>query len=100
MTDWVWTWSGICFGYREQDDIWTYDGKHIGRFYGNRVHSASGRYLGELWRGRLVTDPDHAEERQQGFRPAPKRSPRERYTGFYGPPVPYGLEDFPSPESL
>jgi hypothetical protein len=100
MSDWMWTWCGICFGYREQNSLWTYDGRHVGQFYGARVHAADGRYLGELWRGRLIVYPEHRLSRECGFVPAARRPPRERYTGFQGPPIPYGLEDFPPPEGV
>lgn len=100
MTDWVWTWCGVCFGYREQDNLWTYDGRHVGRYFGTKIHAADGRYIGEVWRGRLVTDPENHSVRQPGFVSEERRRPRERYTGFEGPPIPYGLTEFPAPEEV
>jgi hypothetical protein len=34
--DWLWTWGGTCFGYRDGDDLWTHGGKHVGRFEGEK----------------------------------------------------------------
>ena len=46
--DWMWTWGGESFGYRDGDDLWTHDGKHVGRFFGAEVYARDGTYLGEL----------------------------------------------------
>ncbi|NSW84553.1 MAG: hypothetical protein HPY90_15220 [Syntrophothermus sp.] len=56
MTQWLWTWGGRCFGYRDGDDLWTYDGKHVGRFIGDEVYAPDGSYLGEIKDGRLITN--------------------------------------------
>ena len=100
MTDWVWTYGGICFGYRERINLWTYDARHVGRFHGARIHAADGCYLGELWRGRLIIDQANRSDRQAGFAPEPQRQPQGRYTGFVGPQLPRGLEDFSPPERV
>ena len=44
--DWLWTWGGRCFGYRDGDDLWTYDGRHVGRFHDDEVYAPDGQYLG------------------------------------------------------
>jgi len=32
---WLWTWGGASFGYKDGDDLWTHDGRHVGRFHGD-----------------------------------------------------------------
>jgi hypothetical protein len=55
--EWLFTWDGKCFGYREGDNLWTHDGRHIGRFYGEEVYGQDGKYLGEIMSGnRLITN--------------------------------------------
>src|SRR5678815_1960503 len=44
----LWTWGGVCFGYRRGDSLFTYGGKEAGRFYGVEIFGADGQYLGEL----------------------------------------------------
>jgi hypothetical protein len=67
--EWLWTWGGQCFGYRDGDDLWTYDGKHIGRFNGSEVYDRRGRYLGEVMKGdRLITN-----KAKSGWRSTPSR---------------------------
>jgi hypothetical protein len=44
---WLWTWGGICFGYRDGEDLWTYDGHHVGKFHADeviRAHTAWRRF--------------------------------------------------------
>lgn len=45
---WLWTWGGKSFGYRDGDNLWTQDGRHVGRFHGDEVYGADGSYLGEI----------------------------------------------------
>ena len=45
---WLWTWGGVCFGYRDGADLWTHDGRHVGRFASGEVYAPDGSYLGEL----------------------------------------------------
>src|SRR6266853_5362024 len=45
---WLWTWNGVCFGYRRGDSLFTYDGIEVGRFSGAEVYGAEGSYLGEV----------------------------------------------------
>lgn len=34
---WLWTWGGESFGYRDGDNLWTHTGQHVGRFHGDEV---------------------------------------------------------------
>jgi hypothetical protein len=45
---WLWTWNGVCFGYRRGDSLFTHDGIEVGRFSGAEVYGADGSYLGEV----------------------------------------------------
>ena len=51
MSEWYWTWSGECFGYREGDRLFAYHGLQVGQFDGDEVYGADGRYLGEVMSG-------------------------------------------------
>ena len=86
---WLWTWGGICFGYREGDDLWTHDGQHVGRFRDNEVYGRDGRYLGELVNGdRLITNKAKSSSRQSGFSPSGRRNSYARNASYAGYAVP------------
>jgi hypothetical protein len=98
---WLWTWEGTCFGYRDGEDLWTYDGRHVGKFHVDEVYGQDGRYLGELMNGdRLITSKAKGSWRQSGFAPYGRRGAYSRY-GNYGAYGMYGgYEDFPKPEKF
>lgn len=55
--DWMWTWGGKCFGYRDGDSLFSYRGQEVGRFHGNEIYGPNGRYLGEVINSnRLITN--------------------------------------------
>jgi hypothetical protein len=99
--DWLWTWAGICFGYRLGDSLFTPDGVEVGRFSGSEVYGVDGRYLGELRRAddsyRLITNlykklcimSAFAPTFDRFYRQPANRAPQPLYSGH---------EDFPSPE--
>ena len=45
---WLWSWNGVCIGYRLGNSLFAADGLEVGRFSGSDVYGADGRYLGEL----------------------------------------------------
>lgn len=78
--EWLWTWGGRCFGYRDEDDLWTYDGKHVGRFSSDEVYAPDGQYLGEIIRGkRLITNKGKKSWRRSGFTPYAQRGGYAKY---------------------
>ncbi len=94
--DWLWTWGGKFFGYKDGLDLWTYTGQHVGKFYVNEVYAEDGQYLGELLYGRLITNVRKKKYRRGSFIPYKKR-----YFTFYnvehvGRTLVKGYEDFPS----
>lgn len=97
--DWVWTWSGRCFGYRDSEDLWTHRGVWVGRFHGDDVFGSDGDYLGELMSGnRLITN--RAKKSRRAARPA-VRGRGGNYAPFanYAAYAMYaGHEDFPGPD--
>ena len=98
---WLWTWSGICFGNREGDDLWTYSGQHIGHFYGDEVYGPDGHYLGELMNGdRLITNRAKQSWRQSSFAPYGRRAGYVRYANYVGYVMYAGHADFLTPESF
>jgi hypothetical protein len=100
---WLWTWGGTCFGYREGDDLWTHDGRHVGRFYGEEVFAPNGSYLGELKGSngnRLVTNLARKSRRQGTFAPHASRVGYVPYVNYVGNVMYAGYEDFLSPEDI
>jgi hypothetical protein len=98
---WLWSWSGVCFGYRRANSLYTHDGQEIGRFSGAEVYGATGRYIGEINAAgdgsRLITNVYKKTRTREAFEPEadrPQRRPESR------PPEPLfvGHEDFPAPE--
>jgi hypothetical protein len=99
--EWLWTWGGECFGYREGDYLWTYDGKHVGCFHGEELYAPDGRYLGEIKQGnRLVTDRSKYGRSKPPFRRSIDRLACPRYDNY--PPLTLYLshKDFPSPDTF
>ena len=98
---WLWTWGGECFGYRDRDDLWTHDGKHVGRFAGDEVFGRDGRYLGEVKSGnRLITAQGKSLRRRAAFTPYGNRVGYVRYVNYVGSVMYVGYKDFPSPEDF
>lgn len=66
---WVWTWGGQCFGYRDGDHLWTHDGRHVGRFDGDQVYGrGDGSYLGVVMSNdRLITNTSKKSWRRGGL---------------------------------
>ena len=72
--EWLWTWGGVSFGYRDADDLWTHGGKHIGRFCDDEVYGPDGAYLGELRnKNRLITSLSKKGLRRPPFVPYANR---------------------------
>lgn len=98
---WLWTWGGTCFGYREADDLWTHDGRHVGRFYGEEVYGRDGLYLGELMNGdRLITNMAKRSWRQPPFAPYGRRGAYAPFVSYVGYVMCAGHEDFGAPGSF
>jgi hypothetical protein len=101
--DWLWTWSGVSFGYRLGDSLFTHDGIEVGRFIGLEVYGVDGRYLGEVGTAedgsRLITNLHKKSLAMDDFVPtfdtAYKRLANRAGLG----PLFCGHEDFPSPET-
>jgi hypothetical protein len=98
---WLWTWSGEPFGYREANELWTHDGRHVGRFHADEIYRPDGRYLGELLGGdRLITARFRRGAHRSGFAVQPPRTGSPRRARLPGYRMPTGYEDFPSAEKL
>jgi sporulation protein YlmC with PRC-barrel domain len=98
--DWVWTWGGTSFGYRDGTDLWTHDGRHIGEFVGSEVYHPSGRYLGELHDGKLVTRRSKKNSTRSSFTPSMSRIGRINRIDRIGRIMVIGCENFPRPDQL
>jgi hypothetical protein len=99
--EWLWTWGGISFGYRDGDNLWTHDGRHVGRFDGEEVYGIDGHYLGELKnKNRLITNLGKKHWRQSPFTPFGSRIGYVPYVNYVGYVMYIGHEDFPGPSEL
>jgi hypothetical protein len=96
-TRWLWTWGGICFGYREGDELWTHAGRHVGHFRENEAYDPNGGYLGEIRNGvRLITDARKLARRQLPFFPLPPRPGAGPHPPSTALPLRADHRDFPS----
>jgi hypothetical protein len=99
--DWLWTWSGACFGYRRQVSLFTHDGLEVGRFCGADIHGPDGWYIGEIITAedgpRLITNVYKKTRVRAPFTPDSDR-PQRRLEARVPEPLFVGHEDFPSPE--
>lgn len=82
--EWLWTWSGRCFGYRDGDNLWTHDGRDIGRFHDDEVYGSDDRYLGEIINNRLITNKSKKVQRRSGFAPYASRTVYTKYVDYVG----------------
>jgi hypothetical protein len=99
--EWLWTWGGTSFGYRDADNLWTHDGRHVGRFYDADVYGPDGRYLGELRnKNRLITNLSKKSWTRAPFMPYGNRVGFVPYTDYVGYVMYVGYEDFPKPSDL
>lgn len=93
--DWLWTWGGKFFGYKDGLDLWTYTGKHVGKFYVNEVYGENGQYLGELLYGRLIISVKKKNYVRGPFIPYRKRYYTSYYVDHVRRPMLKSHEDFP-----
>ncbi len=98
---WLWTWGGISFGYREGDELRTHDGRHVGHFSGDDVYGPDGRYLGEIMSDdRLIAKISKKSIRGASFAQYASNVGYVRYADYVGYVMYAGYEDFPSPGTL
>ena len=98
---WLWTWGGTSFGYRDGDELWTHDGRHVARFRGDEAYDRKGVYLGELKsENRLITNLSKRIKRGYTFAPYASRVGYVPYANYVGYVMYAGYEDFPAPDNL
>src|SRR5579864_6640469 len=102
--NWLWSWNGVCFGYRRGDSLFTYDGVEVGRFSGAEVYGADGCYLGEVRNseedGDRLTTSSYKKSRMAASFVTTLDSAQRRPADRNREPLYCGYEDFPSPEIL
>lgn len=99
--EWVWTWSGKCFGYLDGEDLWTYDGKHVGRRTNDEIYDPKGKYLGEIMsNNRLITNNAKKSWHSYSFSPYARRASYVKYTDYVGYTMLAGHTDFPPPSAF
>jgi hypothetical protein len=101
---WLWTWNGVCFGYRLGDSLFTYDGIEVGRFSGAEVYCVDGSYLGEVRSteedgDRLITSRYKKSRMAASFVPTFERA-EKRPVDRKAVQLFCGYEHFPTPEIL
>lgn len=99
--EWLWTWSGACFGYRREMSLFSHDGLEVGRFFGTEVYGADGQYIGEVGAAgdgpRLITNLYKRSRTRPPFVPDCDRF-RGRLKARTPEPLFTGHEDFPLPD--
>ena len=97
--EWLWTWRGRCFGYREGEDLWTYNGRHVGRFNNDEIYAPDGQYLGEIRNeNRLIRNKSKKSKRGNIFTPHTHRAGYTKHADYAGYAMYAGFEDFPNLE--
>lgn len=98
--DWLWTWGGTSFGYRDGDNLWTHDGRHVGKFHGDEVYGSDSSYLGELRNGKLITNTSKKSKRKGSFALYTSRVGYVNKVDHVGTVMIVGYEDFPEPDQF
>jgi len=100
VDDWLWTWGGESFGFRDGDALFAANGKQVGRFHETEVYGADGRYLGELGdTDRLLTRRSRLGRKKSAFAPR-VRMARMRRLNRLARLMRIGCQDFPSADEL
>ena len=98
--DYLWTWGGKFFGYRDGDLLFTHRGKCVGRFSGDEVCGRGGEYLGELINGdRLIANRSKRSWRGPAA-PSVQGGAIGRLANYVGYVMYAGHEDSPDPDEL
>ena len=95
---WLHTWSGRSFGYRNGDNLYSHDGKHVGKFYGDEVYGSNGFYLGEIKDSKLITKISKKNQRKSVYTPYVDRVGYVNHVDYVGYVMYAGYEDFPKLE--
>jgi hypothetical protein len=99
MSEWLWTWDGTSFGYRDGDSLFTHNGVEAGRFHCGEIYGADGAYIGELKSGKLVTNTSKKSQHKSSFTARRSVAVVDR-VGRVGTVGFVGYDDFPNPESF
>lgn len=101
MREHLWTWSGIYFGYRQDDKLWTHSGIHAGKFFDYEVYWPNGQYLGDIkGNRRLITKTSKKSKRKGRFSSSGRKRAIIRQVNYVGNVMYAGYEDFPSPQDF
>jgi sporulation protein YlmC with PRC-barrel domain len=98
--EWLWTWGGESFGYRDAEGLWTHHSRHVGRFLGHEVFGPDGRYLGEVRNGRLIVNSGKRSRRTSTFSRKLTRIGYVNRVNYVGYVMLVGHEDFPRAENF
>ena len=91
----LWTWSGECFGYRENNQLWRASGIHVGTIYDDEVYDHKGLYLGEILHGRLIRNTQKKYYRKDTAPYYGRKGAFAKYINYVGYVMYAGYEDFP-----
>jgi len=98
--EYLWTWGGAFFGYRQDANLWSYMGRHVGYMTGHTVFGLDGHYLGEIVNGRLLVNDTRKTLWSAPLAQLPKYPAFAKLTDLEGHGVYSGFEDFPAPEAF
>lgn len=99
---WIWTWKGKSFGYRQANNLRLRDGTHVGSFVDDVVFSLDGAYLGEIRNeNRLITHKaSKSSKKGPKVRQMTKLAAQVGRVNLVGLVGLSGYEDFPDPEEF
>ena len=104
MSEWVWTWSGVSFGFIYDDALYTHDGRHVAYVDDEGlIFDLQGSYIGELPDGeaeRLLTRLSRLGRARGPRMRRMNRMARMRRMNRMGRMMRMGCRDFPPPEVL
>jgi len=100
--EWLWTWKGKSFGYRQANNLRLQNGTHVGTFVEDTVFALDGSYLGEIRStNRLIT---HKASKKSKKGPTSQRKTKlvsqVGRVNLVGLVSLSGYEDFPAPDSF
>lgn len=96
--EWLYTWGGRSFGYKDGDRLYTHDGRNVGKFYGNEIYGQDRAYLGEIRNQILITNTSKKGNRKSGFVQNAGRVGMVNRIDRVGNVMVVGFEDFPKLE--
>ncbi|WP_157466314.1 hypothetical protein [Colwellia sp. MT41] len=98
---WLWTWKGKSFGFRNNDELRLQDGTHVATFRGDEVFDFQGHYLGEIRsENRLITKKSSKRKKRSRSSKKMKMVARVGRVNYVANVNIIGHENFPEKDSF